>query len=52
MVDEDSFDEFKRLRQNYRLRICEDRWMVGGIVANQRLVLKNKKGELQMGRDL
>jgi len=50
IVDADSFDEFK---QDYgKTIICGyarvDGWAVG-IVANQRLVLKNKKGELQMG---
>lgn len=50
IVDADSFDEFK---QEYgKTIICGyarvDGWAVG-IVANQRLVLKNKKGELQMG---
>lgn len=50
LVDADSFDEFKK---DYgKTIICGyariDGWSVG-IVANQRLVLKNKKGEMQMG---
>jgi len=50
IVDADSFDEFKK---DYgKTIVCGyarvDGWAVG-IVANQRLVLKNKKGELQMG---
>jgi 3-methylcrotonyl-CoA carboxylase beta subunit len=50
IVDADSFDEFK---QDYgRTIVCGyarvDGWAVG-IVANQRLIIKNKKGELQMG---
>ena len=50
LVDAGSFDEFK---EDYGMTIvCGyariDGWAVG-IVANQRLVLKNKKGELQMG---
>ncbi len=50
LVDVDSFDEFKK---DYgKTIVCGyariDGWSVG-IVANQRLVLKNKKGELQMG---
>ena len=50
LVDNDSFDAFKA---DYgKTIICGyariDGWAVG-IVANQRLVVKNKKGELQMG---
>lgn len=50
IVDADSFDEFK---QDYgQTIVCGyarvDGWSVG-IVANQRLVIKNKKGEMQMG---
>lgn len=50
IVDAESFDEFK---EDYgRTIICGyarvDGWAVG-IVANQRLTIKNKKGELQMG---
>lgn len=50
LVDADSFDEFK---QDYgKSIVCGyarlDGWAVG-IVANQRLVVKSKKGEMQMG---
>lgn len=50
IVDENSFDEFK---SDYgKTIVCGyarvDGWAVG-IVANQRLVMKNKKGEMQMG---
>jgi acetyl-CoA carboxylase carboxyltransferase component len=50
IVDAGSFDEFK---QDYgKTIVCGyarvDGWAVG-IVANQRLILKNKKGEMQMG---
>ena len=50
ITDADSFDEFK---QDYgKTIVCGyarvDGWAVG-IVANQRLVLKNAKGEMQMG---
>lgn len=50
IVDANSFDEFK---QDYgKTLICGyarvDGWAVG-IVANQRLNIKNKKGELQIG---
>jgi acetyl-CoA carboxylase carboxyltransferase component len=50
IVDADSLDEFK---QDYgKSIICGyarvDGWAVG-IVANQRLVVKNKKGEMQLG---
>ncbi len=50
IVDADSFDEFKK---DYgQTIVCGyariDGWSVG-IVANQRLVIKNKKGEMQMG---
>lgn len=50
LADKNSFDEFKK---DYgKTIICGyarvDGWAVG-IVANQRLILKNKKGELQMG---
>ena len=50
IVDKDSFDEFK---QDYgKSIVCGyariEGWAVG-IVANQRLVVKNKKGEMQMG---
>ncbi|HRD42616.1 MAG TPA: carboxyl transferase domain-containing protein, partial [Ferruginibacter sp.] len=50
IVDENSFDEFK---QDYgKTIVCGyariDGWAVG-IVANQRLVVKSKKGEMQLG---
>jgi 3-methylcrotonyl-CoA carboxylase beta subunit len=50
IVDADSFDEFK---QGYgKTIVCGyarvDGWAVG-IVANQRLIVKNKKGEMQLG---
>ncbi len=50
LVDKDSFDEFKK---DYgKTIVCGyariDGWAVG-IVANQRLVLKSSKGEMQMG---
>ena len=50
IVDADSFDEFKK---DYgKTIICGyarvDGWAVG-IVANQRLIIKNKKGEMQLG---
>jgi acetyl-CoA carboxylase carboxyltransferase component len=50
IVDADSLDEFK---QDYgKTIICGyarvDGWAVG-IIANQRLVVKNKKGEMQLG---
>jgi len=50
IVDEGSFDEFKK---DYgKTIICGygriDGWAVG-IVANQRLIVKNKKGEMQLG---
>ena len=50
ITDEDSFDEFK---EDYgKTIICGygrvDGWAVG-IVANQRLIVKNKKGEMQLG---
>lgn len=50
LVDADSFDEFKK---DYgKTIVCGyariDGWSVG-IVANQRLIMKNKKGEMQMG---
>jgi acetyl-CoA carboxylase carboxyltransferase component len=50
ITDADSFDEFK---EDYgKTILCGyariDGWAVG-IVANQRLVLKNAKGEMQMG---
>ena len=50
IVDEDSFDEFKK---DYGKTIVTgyariDGWAVG-IVANQRKIVKNKKGEMQMG---
>ncbi|MEP7164749.1 MAG: carboxyl transferase domain-containing protein [Ferruginibacter sp.] len=50
IVDADSFDEFKK---DYgKTIICGyariDGWAVG-IVANQRLLVKNKKGEMQLG---
>ncbi len=50
IVDADSFDEFKK---DYgRTIICGyarvDGWAVG-IVANQRLIVKSKKGEMQLG---
>jgi 3-methylcrotonyl-CoA carboxylase beta subunit len=50
IVDKDSFDEFKA--EYGKTLICGyarvDGWAVG-IVANQRLNIKNKKGELQIG---
>lgn len=50
IVDAGSFDEFKK--EYGRTIVCGyarvDGWAVG-IVANQRLNIKNKKGELQMG---
>ena len=50
IVDADSFDEFKK---DYgKTIICGyarvDGWAVG-IVANQRLIVKSKKGEMQLG---
>ncbi len=50
MVDESSFDEYKK---SYGMTLlCGhariDGWAVG-IVANQRKMVKNKKGEMQMG---
>jgi 3-methylcrotonyl-CoA carboxylase beta subunit len=50
IVDENSFDEFK---QDYgKTIVCGyarvDGWAVG-FVANQRLIIKNAKGEMQMG---
>ncbi len=50
ITDADSFDEFK---QEYgKTIVCGygriDGWAVG-IVANQRLITKNKKGEMQLG---
>ena len=50
ITDADSFDEFKK---DYgKTIICGygrvDGWAVG-IVANQRLIVKNKKGEMQLG---
>jgi 3-methylcrotonyl-CoA carboxylase beta subunit len=50
IVDANSFDEFKK---DYgRTIVCGyarvDGWAVG-IVANQRLIIKNKKGEMQLG---
>ncbi|MEO6668500.1 MAG: carboxyl transferase domain-containing protein [Ferruginibacter sp.] len=50
IVDADSFDEFK---QDYgKTIVCGyarvDGWAVG-IVANQRLIVKSKKGEMQLG---
>jgi acetyl-CoA carboxylase carboxyltransferase component len=50
IVDESAFDEFKK---DYgKTIVCGyariDGWAVG-IVANQRLIVKNKKGEMQMG---
>ncbi len=50
IVDDGSFDEFKK---DYgKSIICGyarvDGWAVG-IVANQRLIVKNKKGEMQLG---
>lgn len=50
IVDSDSFDEFKK--EYGKTIICGygriDGWAVG-IVANQRLIVKNKKGEMQLG---
>jgi 3-methylcrotonyl-CoA carboxylase beta subunit len=50
IIDEDSFDEYKALYG--KTLVCGtariDGWAVG-IVANQRKVVKNKKGEMQMG---
>ncbi len=50
IVDSSEFEQFK---EHYgKTMLCGyariDGWAVG-IVANQRLVIKNKKGELQMG---
>ena len=50
IVDADSFDQFKK---DYgKTIVCGyarvDGWAVG-IVANQRLIVKNKKGEMQLG---
>lgn len=50
ITDADSFDEFKK---DYGKTIVTgyariDGWAVG-IVANQRLIVKNKKGEMQLG---
>ena len=50
IADKDSFDEF---RKDYgKTIVCGygriDGWAVG-IVANQRLIVKNKKGEMQLG---
>ena len=50
IADADSFDEFKK---DYgKTIVCGygrvDGWAVG-IVANQRLIVKNKKGEMQLG---
>lgn len=50
IVDKESFDEFK---QDYgKTIVCGyariDGWAVG-IVANQRLIVKSKKGEMQLG---
>lgn len=50
ITDADSFDEFKK---DYgKTIVCGygrvDGWAVG-IVANQRLIVKNKKGEMQLG---
>jgi 3-methylcrotonyl-CoA carboxylase beta subunit len=50
IIDADSFDEYKGLYG--KTLVCGtariDGWAVG-IVANQRKVVKNKKGEMQMG---
>jgi 3-methylcrotonyl-CoA carboxylase beta subunit len=50
LVDEDSFDEYKALYG--KTLVCGtariDGWAIG-IIANQRKVVKNKKGEMQMG---
>jgi 3-methylcrotonyl-CoA carboxylase beta subunit len=50
LVDEDSFDEYKSLYG--KTIVCGfarmDGWAVG-IVANQRKVVKSKKGEMQLG---
>jgi 3-methylcrotonyl-CoA carboxylase beta subunit len=50
LVDEDSFDEYKALYG--KTIVCGtariDGWAIG-IIANQRKVVKNKKGEMQMG---
>lgn len=50
LADNSEFDEFKK--EYGQTMVCGyariDGWAVG-IVANQRLVLKNKKGEMQMG---
>ncbi|GCC52333.1 acyl-CoA carboxylase subunit beta [Chryseotalea sanaruensis] len=50
IVDEDSFDEYKALYG--KTIVCGfarvNGWAIG-IVANQRKVVKNKKGEMQMG---
>ena len=50
LTDEDSFDQFKK--EYGKTIICGyariEGWAVG-IVANQRLIVKNKKGEMQLG---
>lgn len=50
IIDADSFDEYKALYG--KTLVCGtariDGWAVG-IIANQRKVVKNKKGEMQMG---
>jgi 3-methylcrotonyl-CoA carboxylase beta subunit len=50
LIDEDSFDEYKPLYG--KTLVCGtariDGWAIG-IIANQRKVVKNKKGEMQMG---
>jgi len=50
IVDKDSFDEFKE--EYGKTIVCGygrvDGWAVG-IVANQRLIVKSKKGEMQLG---
>jgi 3-methylcrotonyl-CoA carboxylase beta subunit len=50
IVDENSFDEFKK--EYGKTIVCGyarvEGWAVG-IVANQRLIIKNKRGEMQLG---
>ena len=38
-----------RLWKNHRMRLRPGRWLAVGIVANQRKIVKSKKGEMQMG---
>ena len=50
LVDRDTFDEYKKEYGKTLITAyaCIDGWSVG-IVANQRMVVKNKKGEMQFG---